>query len=155
MACMDIKTFDIYHNDQCIIPNGYVEIDELIAPSIQILNLKGYITEWCCSGHALKDELLRNNSETGYEVIINGKQPDGSFRYSRNACYISFKENISLPSLPHGFTKDSNSFVVNLVIRGAGYSPFETDFFKKSLYILETMKQLYEWALNLPEFINE
>ena len=32
--------------------NGYIaEIDELMLPIIMLLNQKGYITEFCCSGH--------------------------------------------------------------------------------------------------------
>ena len=44
---MDEKTFDLSAE-----PKGHwVQIDDLIAPTIQILNLKGYRTAWSCSGH--------------------------------------------------------------------------------------------------------
>lgn len=29
----------------------YIEVDDLIAPTIQMLNNKGYVTTACCSGH--------------------------------------------------------------------------------------------------------
>ncbi len=65
MACMDKKTFQIYHNDQNIVPDGYVEIDEWIAPTIQVLNQKGYLTKFCCSGHSLQESLIRTKDGYG------------------------------------------------------------------------------------------
>ena len=45
---MNEKTFELSTE-----PTEYgVQIDDLIAQTIQILNLKGYKTAWCCSGHA-------------------------------------------------------------------------------------------------------
>ena len=103
MACMNEKTFDIYYNDLRIVPDGYVEIDELIAPTIQVLNRKGYITTGCCSGHSLKDTITAitsyspNNSEMGYKVIHDRIYDT----------HIAFKEGISLPSLPPEFVMES------------------------------------------------
>ena len=158
MACMHKETFDIFHNDQCIVPEGYIEIDELIAPSVQLLNRKGYLTEWYCSGHPLKDNLMINSSETGYEVIINGRQADGSFMLGgHHDAYISFKEGISLPALPPGFVMDLLGGSDKLIIRKndsiLGMAKFyEKNFFELPREIINTMEQLYEWALSLPEF---
>ena len=49
---MHKRTFDILQGSN--IDNeldDYFEVDELIALPIQKLNLKGYKTEFCCSGH--------------------------------------------------------------------------------------------------------
>ena len=32
------------------------EVDDLIAPAISMLNKRGYVTAWCCSGHAEHEE---------------------------------------------------------------------------------------------------
>lgn len=54
-----------------------VEIDELYIPVIRLLNEKGYMTKYCCSGHAY------------------GRIPD---------TYIVFQETVKdLPGLPEGF----------------------------------------------------
>lgn len=127
------KTFDIYHNDQHIIPDGYIEIDELIAPSIQALNRKGYITVLCCSGHPLNDWLIYGDSE--YWKL-------NAAPYS----YITFKEGIFLPALPPEFVIEPDSI---LVIR-KNYAV--SSFFETSRNILQTMETLYKWTLNLPEF---
>lgn len=48
---MNLKTFELRHDYK----NAYVEVDDLIAPSIQLLNQKNYITSACCSGHIEED----------------------------------------------------------------------------------------------------
>ena len=167
MACMHEKTFEIYYNDLRIVPDGYVEIDELIAPAIQVLNCKGYITTGCCSGHSLEKTLTvySTTGELGYEII------DGPV-YST---HIMFKLGVSLPMLPPEFKMKSKpvfppDFFVNnppdehtthesiiefsignaLIIEKG--MDFRGGFFESSRNILETMEQLYKWALNLPDF---
>lgn len=147
MAVMHKETFKLYHNDMNIVPDGYVEIDELIAPTIQVLNQKGYTTRACCSGHPLDDCLMRDSgTEAGYyETGI----PLTS--------YIMFAEGITLPNLPPDFEANQNTYNSRLVIRKwyVVESAFDNQFYEKSRKILETMKQLYQWALDLPDFKNE
>lgn len=141
MACMHKETFDIYHNEYHILYDGYVEIDELIAPTIQILNRKGYKTTHCCSGHPLTDWLWNEGKE--------------KYRKSQNlpSSYISFEEGITLPILPPGFVID-DSENRRLIIRKNDYAYYATSF-ELSRLIFEAMAQLYQWAFYLPEFKNE
>lgn len=145
MACMHKKTFKIYHNDQNIVPDDYVEIDELIAPTIQVLNQKGYITRFCCSGHPLDDWLM---IEEGGRYRETGAPLES---------YIMFGEGITLPFLPPDFVATQNIVNSRLVIRKSYYidNAFDNQFYEKSRKILETMKQLYQWALDLPDFKNK
>ena len=148
MAVMHKETFEIFHNDQNIVPNGYVEIDELIAPTIQVLNQKGYTTRFCCSGHPLAEALTRTSkTEEGYYK---------SCGYLRS--YIAFGEGIALPSMPPNFevspritgSKSNLGLIIDrhYVVNNAS----DNLFFETSQQILDTMKQLYHWALELPDF---
>lgn len=49
---MDTKTFNLYNcPEEANDPDRLVEIDEMIAPTISLLNKKGYPTYASCSGH--------------------------------------------------------------------------------------------------------
>ena len=49
---MNLKTFEIWADSNIDgFENEHFEVDELIAPVIRELNLKGYTTKFCCSGH--------------------------------------------------------------------------------------------------------
>ena len=154
MACMDKETFEIYHNE-CIVPQyDYIELDDLIAPAIQTLNRKKYITEFCCSGHQFNDSLsIVGFEKSGYRYYkMDCRQPPNA--------YISFIEGVSLPTLPNGFIIDAlyGPSDKRLVIRKQYYDldkwDFNAgkDFFEVTRDIVETMRQLYEWAVGLPEF---
>lgn len=59
--------------------HGYlIEVDELLIPTIKLLNDKGYTTNYCCSGH------------------YNNHNP---------RCYILFAEGIDIPNVPKRFKK--------------------------------------------------
>jgi len=144
MACMHKKTFKILHNDYLMLPDDYVQIDELIAPVIQVLNRKGYITRFCCSGHPLDDWLAWLTTEDGVEYRETMSSSNSS---------IAFEEGITLPVLPPGFDVVPNPRSL-LEIRKSYYidNAFDNQFYERARSILETMKQLYEWALDLPDF---
>lgn len=143
MAVMHKETFKIYHEDMMRVPEGYVYIDELIAPTIAVLNQKGYTTVFCCSGHPENDfMILDRNEEAGFRKAAN----------SLNA-YIAFETGITLPYLPDGFEAERNVLYDRLVIRKwyVVENAHDNEYYEKARQILETMKRLYEWALTLPE----
>lgn len=56
MAYMCMECYEIYDGQMQMCPKAncageIVEIDELMIPTIKMLNEKGYMTEFCCSGH--------------------------------------------------------------------------------------------------------
>lgn len=118
-----------------ILDNDNLFIDELIIPSIAILNQKGYETVFSCSGHVADDYI------------------DGECVPNDN-CYIAFKDNIIelLPSnysIPDGFIIeycDSIPKLYETCIRKI-YDSNQDRFFQ----MLDTVKELYAWALSLPK----
>jgi hypothetical protein len=161
MKYMHKKTFELFDHEQPKdkYKNKHIVIDPAIAPSIALLNRKGYITDQCCSGHP-----------------------------PNFTSYIGFKQGILLPLLPPGFVMEE-SFVldgvtyyvkgsVTLVISGkltemvsdkALLDYIKSSDSKKAVKPVirhnpnmvtvsddydhaKTMEQLYKWALELPDF---
>ena len=99
-----------------------IEIDELMIPTIKILNQKGYYTKFCCSGH------------------YYGQHPNG---------YIMFEENIDVPNLPIGWNKEefNNCITIrNSIPNKLCKRPTIKDFKK----ICNNAKILVDWAIKLP-----
>lgn len=91
------------------INDSYIEIDELIAPAVQLLNKKGYITSYSCSGH-FGNNCLRH-------------------------VYISFRPGIELLSIPDGFEYEKKYNQVFLFMMGKYDDPFS--FIKDQLSYME------------------
>ena len=128
MVYMNKETFEI---DSHFGPMGgldnYFEIDAAIVPPVQILNRKGYITISCCAGHP-------------FNTAGNGMYNS----------YISLKKEIVLPSLPPGYnlyTAAENNAITR-------FWDLKLDFYAFLRDNMETMEQLYKWALDLPECAN-
>ena len=113
----------------------WAEVDEAILLPIQILNRKGYFTEFCCSAHAFPSY----NYAFG-EGLYGGES------------YILFREGVTLPLLPNDY------FVVDLegerlLIRSHKIEP--SGGYEVMREILDLMEQLHAWALGLPEVERE
>ena len=115
--------------------NDYVEIDDKILDTIKLLNSKGYITEHCCSGHYGSEQLY---------VIFNrlyafneDKLPEGFYVDNKNTYRIYPRTSIHSKqfwTLDKETTKDDDSI---------------------NSYIDKINKDLYNWALSLPDIIKE
>ena len=107
------------------------EVNELIAKPIQILNRKGYFTGGCCAGHPFVIPV-----KTHYNL----EQAHHSS--------ITFKEGISLPSLPPGFVVRKHDGEMLCIDKW-----YDTNNEHKCLRdIFETMEILHKWAYSLPDF---
>lgn len=75
---MDSKTFKLYNYlEEAKDPERLVEIDEMIAPTISLLNKKGYPTYASCSGH----------------LSVSYENKDNIFNYTQGT-YIAFRCNM-------------------------------------------------------------
>lgn len=82
MLYMD-ENFDLFKSDDIRIKDkkNLIELDELIAPAVSLFNLKGYKTDYCCSGHIVETKLQGSTScwnnpyimfkEDYTEILIN------------------------------------------------------------------------------------
>jgi len=170
---MHKETFEITQNlDHSVKnPDNYFAIDESIALPIQVLNHKGYTTEFCCCGYAfnqlcegLPSEQLAAGAPIWDKLVesdnfyVKKKFPDNADEYNffhlkeDRFSYIMFKEGIILPTLPPGFV------IINpppepdkrLIIEKHYQDSDNAYHILRD--ILETMEQLYEWTLKLPNF---
>ncbi len=157
MTHIDTRTWEIW-NDNC--EEGFeensFEVDEVIAPLIQLLNKKGYVTRFCCSGHpgkSLNEAKLLNEVEDPWKCIFNTKNvipnEDGTttiyFEKSDDDFYISFADGISWDTdmqLPDGCYLENET-----VLR---YEYKATDYFAMLRERLEITLKLMAWAEALP-----
>ena len=149
MAYMHKETFDIVVENSCKNPNDYFYVDELIELPVQILNRKGYITEFCCAGHPF--DYLEENGEFERESEDARAKRLARKTYRSLKGYISFKECISKwYGIPFtAITDTGRTFTL------ADPKIYDNDVYKFMRDVTESMEQLYEWALKLPDFKNE
>lgn len=136
------RNFDIY-KDPCDIriKGPLFECDELMAPIIRELNLKGYKTVFCCSGHVCDN--------------IYAEEEIGDCSNNEN-CYIAFAESadtliIKGFKLPEGFEFEDPEFDVE----DCGYMCIIRRWFDSDTprftQMLDISKSLYEWVRKLPK----
>ena len=105
MTYYDLKTNEIWADSNIAgFHDEHIEIDEVIAPLIRELNIKGYKTKFCCSGHPFYSlcEAMVDSEETakafvgliGTERTDNPRMPVRALYVTPdNDFYITFEEN--------------------------------------------------------------
>ena len=120
--------------------DDFIEVDELIAVPVQILNRKGYKTACCCAGHApghmfpfpeIKDDAI---VIVGYDVVP-----------CCGETYITFFEKYDFPFLPEGFIQEKNRIYKQYD------KSVEGNEWNILCQIMESAKALHDWAVALPE----
>jgi hypothetical protein len=96
--------------------------DEWIAPTIQLLNRKGYYTQYCCAGHPVM-----------HETAFFGT-------------YIKFKEYLPI-NAPKGFTTNNTCIDYQYKI----ITTYETHG-KRLTALAKILDELHQWAENLPTY---
>ena len=127
MAYYDLKTNEIWAESNIDrFHDEHIEIDEVIAPLIRELNIKGYKTKFCCSGHPFYSlcEAMVDSEETakafvgliGTERTENPRVPVRALYVTPdNDFYITFEENEQkaiVLALPGGFEWDDERTIM-------------------------------------------
>lgn len=157
MTYMDIKTYDLWSDSNIDgFHSGQVEIDEVIAPVIRELNLKGYKTTFCCSGHpfySICEAFVESEDAAKGLVGMFKTEPSDRTDYPVRALfvspddyfYISFEKSVRdmvMISLPSGFIWNDSRTIRYI------YTQFE--FYAFLMERMEASKALHEWAMQLP-----
>jgi hypothetical protein len=138
---IDLDTCEIW-DDTCAFINS-IRVDEPIARTIALLNKKGYITTYCCSGHIYP--ALSYDSVTGKKEIC-----DSGFH-----CHIWFAKEYSFEFLPSCFQlqppeppsrKNREPFYggVTRILKS------KVGTVRREKEVAAAMKALYRWAEALP-----
>ena len=157
MAYYDLKTNEIWADSNIAgFHDEHIEIDEVIAPLIRELNIKGYKTKFCCSGHPFYSlcEAMVDSEETakafvglvGTERTENPRVPVRAlYVMPDNDFYITFEENehkAIVLALPDGFEWDDE--------RTIRYTYNNFEFYAFLAERAKAAKALHDWATQLP-----
>jgi len=178
MAYIHKETFEILNHMPEDWKVDYFECDELIAPVIRVLNLKGYKTKFCCAGHAYcslneaEFKSLKKTKKTPKKSAISGTyymkpREDGWYyvkykSFPERGLYISFEPGTVLPEPPKGFTmsyewpkghryedEDGNECVhMPKLEKDFSNKPSDYSFYR---LLLAALRLLLEWAEFLPD----
>lgn len=149
MSFMNKVTFELCNNvfedDN---KDDFIEIDEHISLAIQILNKKGYKTEFCCSGHLSKHEFYTDVQNMRTNEISRGAK----ITNLNDFAYIQFVESYNFNSTPKRFVLEK---AYDGDLRKLTYH-FKSgvDTLSRLVEIMETMKELTIWAYELPNLNN-
>ena len=169
MAIINEKTFEIYSHsaDPRTLENSF-ECDDMIAPTIRTLNLKGYTTTYCCAGHPYIEEseaIVYSKARPSYELIPgtyyirkSSKKKSCSIeleaetdaylvrfaQYLTREAYIAFKEGCVPDTIPDSWEYNAKRRIISREFLVEGVTPLE--FFKEQL---ECMEELQKWADSL------
>lgn len=140
----------------------YIKCDEKIAEVVMLLNGKGYITNYSCSGHIDKllyyeeeipiseEKFLKNNKDLEIIKRENDKIIYRGSTWLGSNIYISFEKDYNFIKLPKGyFIENEGNYTIRKLI------PTQDENGDK--YTLEEMKkiqinsivELFEWAKKL------
>ena len=179
MAYIHKETFEILNDMPDDWKDDYFECDELIAPVIRALNLKGYKTAFCCAGHAYSElgeakvTLLDKNAPpekavrgTYYTEPLKGKKGWHYVKFKSDPTrhlYISFENGTVLPAPPKGFEFEADpqqpaGYTVTTLDgetpdqKPTIYKDFSNKTSDYSFYrsLLTALRCLLEWAEGLP-----
>lgn len=148
MVFMHKKTLDIVNElDYKLDRENYIELDELIALPVKMLNEKGYKTLYCCSGHVFGEYVYSDILDEN--VSLEDIGTIASY-YPNCNMYIKFEKDYKFSNLPKGFkldycyVTDTYRCIEYLIKAEEGTSD-------RLFEIMEHIKHLIEWVYELPK----
>ena len=148
---LDAETYRMYFNNAT---NNCFEVDALIAKTIQLLNRKGYKTEYCCSGHYGSDKTEIVDVFDENENVIGVTEVSEI----RSSIYVSFADSVQLPYIPEGWYVDEMYPSViramvddNAALRNKDGIEGLRERLRVFKEIVKRNAQLYDWAKKLPD----
>lgn len=159
MAYIENGTWEIYQDVSSVTRDmeDFFEVDELIAPTIAILNKKNYKTAFCCSGHIFKS-LVGLTVTAGFKGEIEGIKIDSNegdddieidMVQDISDVYICFEKIHDFESLPSGFyydDYDEGTVIRRELEEGEGS-------IERAEELLKVAKELKAWAEGLAPII--
>lgn len=119
---------DVVYDKSDYEENKYVEIDEMFSYIIQQLNLKGYRTKFCCSGHYGFDEYVYEGQK--YNIITGG--------------YIYFDGAYDLGNLPEFALLESGTSTIRFSFKS------EPNTKERHYELLKYINLFSNWVDDLP-----
>jgi len=121
---------------------GWFPVDEVIAPAVRELNLRGYRTTYSCSGHPVSGLIPVYSSEPE----DSDAEPCGYYETFSLSLYVAFERDYGMgiiTDLPNGVYMDDDNTVIRHKFSVVTGFPLLHE-------RLEACEKLYQWTGTLP-----